>query len=200
MEREGQRGQDWMGGTRMGQGRDGDGTRALRGTCVSCGPAEGELCRGTGMGQGWDRGDRTGTRMGGREGMGRRGQDRDRDETEVTAHVRGRCSHCCTQPKGTSQAHAGPRASTEGPGSGWRELGTSWGPRDGATAPHGPCPHPCSHACTYIDTHHTRAGLCMGPWPRGAGDGDAAGPQPVTPRCAPDPAAEAHAGHALPAL
>ena len=60
-------------------------------------------------------------------------------------------------------------------------------------------------ACTHAHTHthaHTRAGMCTGPqsWGAGQGTGEPGHPQPVTPRCAPDPPAEAHAGHALPAL
>lgn len=60
-------------------------------------------------------------------------------------------------------------------------------------------------ARTHAHTHthaYTRAGTCMGPrpWGAGQGTGDPRCPRPVTPRCAPDPPAEAHAGHALPAL
>jgi len=50
-------------GDRMGPGRDGDGTRELQGPCMSRGPAEGGLCRGTGRGQ-----ERTGMGQEGRDG------------------------------------------------------------------------------------------------------------------------------------
>lgn len=243
-------GQD--GGHRMGWGRDGDGMRELQGSCMSCGPAEGELCRGTGTGMGQE----------GREGMGWRGQDEDRDGTGKKGWDREDRTHWGTVqsppascPR-TSPAHTRPRAPTEGLGRSWGLCGAgrdrgccgdpgiglwplcgalclsrwwlSGDPNPGTPAPAtAGCPCPLLRAggpglgapplCrvgarprtlparTHAHTHthaHTRAGTCTGPrpWGAGQGTGDPGCPRPVTPRCAPDPPAEAHAGHALPAL
>jgi len=66
-----------------------------------------------------------------------------------------------------------------------------WRPQAGCSpraAPHAPCPQ------TLTCMQGSRL------WDTGQGTQDPRCPRPVTPRCAPDPPAKAHASHALPAL